>query len=108
MKYIDFEKTLSDGRSFRFHKPVEIKVISGPEPFALEVKLGSWYSLDLLLSGGSPDSSINIPLTKPAETQAETFLNTLMEQIVQLPEWQTAQIVDLSQPVPLPVDEDDF
>jgi len=108
MKYIELEKPLVDGRVFNFHKPTEIKVISGPEPFVIEVKLGSWHSREAMLMGASPDGFTKITLVKPTATITETFLNTIMEQIVALPEWQSATIVDLSIPQPLPVDEDDF
>lgn len=108
MKYIELEKTIADGRSFNFHKPTEIKIISDTEPFVIQVKLGSWHSAEALLTGGTSDGLTNIVLTKPADMSVETFLNTIIEQIVALVDWQSATIVDLSQPQPLPINEDEF
>lgn len=107
MKYIQLEKSFEGNRTLSFHKPLEIKPISSGEPFIIEVKLGSWYNEQLLLTGSTPDAYTIIELTKPSNLDTQLFLNTIIEQIVAIPDWQNSTIIDLSLPTPLPVEEDD-
>jgi hypothetical protein len=97
MKYLNLQKTFMDGRTLSYHKVYELKVL--PDNF--EVKLASWYSLNNLMTSGTPDFISSILLPKTSDT------NNLLEQIVLLPDWQGGDLVDLSKPEPLPVTEED-
>lgn len=96
MKYLKLEKTFGDGRTLSYHKVHQLNVL----PNTFDVKLGSWYSLNNLMTSGKPDfiSSILFPNTSD--------INTLLEQIMLLPNWQGGDLVDLSKPEPLPLEID--
>lgn len=103
MKYLILEKTIPDGRTFNYHKIYELNMLS---PDSVKVELGSWYDLQQMLSGGLPDFIMHFVFTKAPEQTTELFVDGLLEQIKTLPEWQAAELVDLSKPEPLPTEED--
>jgi hypothetical protein len=97
MKYLNLQKTFVDGRTLSYHKVYELKVL----PDTFEVKLGSYYSLNNLMTSGTPDFISNILIPKTSD------INSLLEQVILLPDWQGGDLVDLSKPEPLPVTEED-
>jgi hypothetical protein len=94
MKYLILQKTFTDGRTLSYHKVYELNVL----PDNYEVKLASYYNLNNLMNSGKPDFISSISLPKTSDT------DTLLEQIVLLPDWQGGDFVDLSKPQPLPED----
>lgn len=104
MKYLNLEKTFPDGRTFSYHKVHSIQLLSNN---MVQVSLGSWYMLDQLMMSSIPDTITKITLVNSQNTTNEEFIATLLDQILLLPEWQNAELVDLSKPPPLPLPEEE-
>jgi hypothetical protein len=95
MKYISLEKTLPDNRIVNFHALLEIDQLDYPN---VTFKIGSWNDFTQMLYNTSPSYITNIPFVATNQAQVVEKTQTILEDFIRTPGWESGIIFDTSIP----------
>lgn len=84
MRYLQYEKSFSDGRILSYHRVYEVNILN-QDSFVF--RLGSWTYLENLLVNSTPETITDILIQRPQNQTFDELNQNFLNVLALDPEW---------------------